>query len=1036
MHCQQHVLTEKYLICPSLRTGQMWLDRAAALGQNPMNVRLRTVKSLAFELAEPLMRKYSLIPVNPSQSFVIMNRILLELDQSGASYFSRTRISINLVSGMLDTINTLRQAGITSDRIGAESFDVHLKGLNIKQILQDYENRLKLTSLTDYADVLRLAAEGLDKRFAESTDRLIMVPDDTECSKLEQELLDAVPGKALVSLETDTPDERIRQGVTSDCDLLAYFRDPHEAPEASADGTSRIFHSLGHSNEIREILRRIIMPLHDHDNQEPLPFDNVEILHTDFSTYVPVIYETVQSVMMSLNDEFENLPVTFAEGIPVRLSRPAKALNTWIKWVTEGYPQTILVDMISDGLISVDPVDDPPDSSELARVLRNLKIVSGLNRTGEMLRSRLEDLQSAKLSCGRNEFTSFKRTNDRDLNVEREIRYAQALISIFDRLAVCSQPDTTDLKKQLYNCLTFLKTCARSYTEIDNYGLQSLVRHLEEMSGATKSEETTTGLDIMRWAQNLTENVRIMGSGSRPGMIHVDNIYSGGHTGRSHTFIVGLDDERFPGSGTHDPLLMDDERKRISEHLPQSRREPGRRIDKFGRLLSRLSGNVTLSYSCKDIHSDRSSFPGSALFSIFRILSNQRESDQSGMLEWLGLPASFAPVSRDAAMTVDEWLLSALCGQEIGNRTELVTDLKPGIRYGLNALESRLSDEFTIYDGNIGPVDYRHDPARPDGPVMSTASLETIGSCPLRYFFKYILRIRPLESISPDPSTWLDNLHLGLLLHETFYSFMSELSLERRRPNLERDKGRIFKILDQQLDSHMLVNPPPNKSSMRRQVIWLEKSALVFLVEEEISSRQWTPFLLEASIGLKNRDDSGSVERESPVMLQLSGGKKIRVSGKIDRVDKNIENPHGVFRIIDYKTGNPKTYQDAKNYQRGKIVQHAIYLHIANNVLRSPSSQFNATCDFVFFFPTVRAHGLKILKQPQDMHLSAPIIDSLCDIVSTGVFLPTNDQQTCLYCDYSLICGDKSVVARCASAKLDNPLNSGLDPVRKIFLHA
>ena len=125
--------------------------------------------------------------------------------------------------------------------------------------------------------------------------------------------------------------------------------------------------------------------------------------------------------------------------------------------------------------------------------------------------------------------------------------------------------------------------------------------------------------------------------------VHVAHILAGGHSGRPHTFIVGLDDGRFPGAGLQDPILLDDERKELSRELPTAGRELAKRFELVARLLARLRGTVTLSYSCQDLTDDRETFPSSIVLAAFRILSGQREADQADLNRWLPPAESFAP---------------------------------------------------------------------------------------------------------------------------------------------------------------------------------------------------------------------------------------------------------------------------------------------------------------------------------------------------------------------------------------------------------
>ncbi len=1031
--CNLHPLSEKYLLCPSLRTGQIWLDRTAISGQPVVNVRLKTIKNLAFEFADVHIRNNDLKPLNQYQSLIIVNKILDNLEKQESSYFSGVRASINLATSLLDAINTLRLAGLTGDEIAHGHFENELKGLSIQYIFKEYVNALQAAKFVDYPQALVFASRLIPDKFSGFKDRFVLIPESMDFVKLEQDILDAIPAESVTILNTDSPSDRIQEGAKRDSDLLVHFLHPSEAPQALEDGSSNVFRALGPANEMRQVLRKIMGSDGDDPEPESVCFDEVEILHTDYETYVPIIYETVHSLTMSINPDSDMLPVTFAEGIPVKYSRPARALNSWLRWALDDHPQNLLIEMISDGLLRPDPSDNPVTSSSLAQTLRKISIISGLERTARILGERLIELTTTTRNSSISHDEADSGVNSANKKRLHEARCVQELVSIVERLNSCSTMLGLSPAEQLSNSITFLETCARSSDEMDNYAVVILTQNLRQLEQALESTPVMQGIDIVGWIMSLTERLKIMGAGPRPGMIHVDNVYSGGHTGRSHTFIVGMDDVRFPGAGRHDPLLMDSEREKLSGNLPQTRFEPSKRIENFGLLLARLRGSITLSYSCLDLKAERTNFPAAILFSIYRILSNQRESDQNAMLEWLGLPASFVPILKENALTPNEWMLSAFCSDLVGARTDLIIAMKPGLAKGLQARSARLSEHFTEYDGKIGTPKPRHDPTNPSGPVMSSASLETIGSCPLQYFFKYILKIRPLDSIDRDHSRWLDNLKLGSLLHETFYHFMTEMMTQGRHPNTIRDKSRLFRLLDGQLDKLVISNPPSNRSSMRRQVIWLEKSALVFLVEEEIASREWVPIMLEASIGMTRIGDVGSLEHPDPVSFNFGESISIRVSGKIDRVDKRLGDSAGIFRIIDYKTGSPKKYQESRNYTRGKIVQHAVYQHIAENFLRNRVRPNSDSYDFVYFFPTLKAHGLRILKRSRECRLGMSILRTLCDIAASGVFLPTDDTRTCSYCDYRMICGDPVLISSCSRSKLENPVNVELAPIRKML---
>ena len=53
--CRDRLLAEKWLIAPSLRVGHQWLDAVTRSGQPAINVRVKTLRRLALELAGPAM---------------------------------------------------------------------------------------------------------------------------------------------------------------------------------------------------------------------------------------------------------------------------------------------------------------------------------------------------------------------------------------------------------------------------------------------------------------------------------------------------------------------------------------------------------------------------------------------------------------------------------------------------------------------------------------------------------------------------------------------------------------------------------------------------------------------------------------------------------------------------------------------------------------------------------------------------------------------------------------------------------------------
>ena len=312
------------------------------------------------------------------------------------------------------------------------------------------------------------------------------------------------------------------------------------------------------------------------------------------------------------------------------------------------------------------------------------------------------------------------------------------------------------------------------------------------------------------------------------------HVLAGGHSGRPHTFIVGLDDGRFPGAGLQDPILLDQERQALSRDLPTAGRELAKRMDRLALLFARLRGNVTLSYSCHNLADDGEKFPSSVVLSAFRIVSGQHDGDQAALNRWLPPPESFAADSAEKALTASEWWLWRMSGtEEVVESRKLVAHRYPHLGRGFSLADERKSDRFTIYDGWIPEPGAEIDPTATAGPVVSASQLETLGQCPLRYFFRYVLRIGAPEELTLDPEIWLDPLTRGSLLSEVFELFIRELMERRDTPDFARDEPRLIEILNDRIEHIRRETPPPSEAVFRREIRRLRQTVQTFYAERK-----------------------------------------------------------------------------------------------------------------------------------------------------------------------------------------------------------
>lgn len=984
--CREDVLTAKYLIAPSLRVGFQWLDTVTRSGQPVLNVHVKTLRHMALDMASPEMNKKGLSFLRGVREEVILNQIFVRLKEDGNGYLSGLDASRGLIQALLRTISDLRLAGVTSNRLRGEAFEVVSKGKEIKRLLSEYEKMLAAEKFADYADVLQMGTRRIKAGSGIPVDGVILLPGNMEdkLSGLEKIFWNTVPAANRRILPVDCSGSLV----------------PGEDTEVM------MFRAVGEVNEVREVLRRCV--------KNNIPFDEVEILHTDGAVYVPIIYELTCRVAP---EDGGSIPVTFVEGIPARFSRPGRALIAWLSWIRSDFPQSTLMRMIQDGLLRIPGTAEKKFGfTRLAEVFRSVSIGAGRSR---YLRCIEEDIS------GLNKQIRQERRRDLTERIEGLGIIRDLVRDIIDGIP----SNRSGQKAVLEAAAEFTNTQVRCVNQLDEYSREVILKEIRKLIDCFDGKEEVEGLNIWEWMEDLPADASVGGLGPRPGDLYVSNIYAGGYSGRKHTFIVGLDDSRFPGAGLQDPLLLDGERKRVSGNLPTSAGRMGDRIADFSSLMARLRGSVTLSYCCRSLTDDREMFPGPVLLDIFRVLSSNQTGDQDDMLRWLPDPVSFAPADADCCIDSTEWWLWRICGGEaVKDPKKLVARHFPHLGRGMTARVERESDRFTAYDGCVPEAGEDFDPAGPKGPVLSASRLELLGRCPMEYFFKYVLGIEPPEEDEIDPSVWLDALDRGTLLHAVFRQFMARLLKEKRVPEFPRDENILSKIMDRHIKEARAQTPPPNDTVFEHDCRELRQTARIFLQEEAEFCTGSRPLYLEVALGLRPEGDGTNLDEGSPVLIALADGREIRARGRVDRVDEISKGNR--YTVWDYKTGSSYGFDERDPFRGGRKIQSILYLAMIEKRLREKVSPDAVVERFGYFFPNVREHGRRISWSARDLAGGIEIVTRLCDMIAGGCFPFTDDPDDVRYSDYADAFGDRERAAEGTRAKMENTGNTALDSFR------
>jgi ATP-dependent exoDNAse (exonuclease V) beta subunit/RecB family exonuclease len=1010
-----------WLVAPSRRVARQWIDTIALGGTPVFNVRATTPRALCFDLAAPALARIGRVVASPRASLVLLEKVLVATDVAQRlRYFSTPRSYRRLAERMRVSLSAIRMAGLTADDIRRRpGFGDSKKGHDLALLLEGYAAALAAEQLVDAADVAVLARDTVTAGQLSPTWRRILVPAELEMRPLERAVFAAI-GDRVQTLPIDPEPQS--------------FADPTRGP------VLQFSRAIGEVNEVRGVLRRCL--------SAEIPLDTVELLHTDAATY-PAIVQEVLATMAGGGDDpaaaAADVPVTFADGLPIRESRPARALAAWLAWRAERHPQWRLLRMIRDGLLDWrrEAKSFPEDTVTEATLLRELRRI----KIGFDLAGAPGKVQAAVVAAEAAPLTSFvvgSRDPEDDGEFDEEaasrrqtqrIASLQVIAGLLARIAELDPPPGADARAIVARARQFLDEVAASRGQFDNNAKNRLVAEITDMERWLEKHPAANPRETLDWLTGLTDSLVVMGNAPRPGCLHVASLATGGHSGRRHTFLVGLDESRLPGPGSADPVLPDADRMALSTELDVASASTARARAEFWRLLGRLRGHVYLSYNCRDLVQQSDVFPCPLLLEAYRRSSG---SPAATLGEFLAIVAdrteSFVPHDPAMALNESEWWLAAL-GEDpsLPAVTQAARGHSAALAQGFVAEEARRSPAFTPWDGLVPAAGPDLDPTNPTGRVASAHSLESLGACPRRFFFRYGLDVKPLDSFEPEEDRWLDDMEHGSVLHKVLERFMERFLYTGEgppaaapRPTFADHEADILALLDEVLAAKRAEKPTTDEAAVAAGRRELADALRTFLRAEEAYCQQTgsRPVALEAAIGFQPEGEGTRFDRTEAVPLPLDDGRSIRLRGYVDRIDIDGDRASEQgYAIIDYKKGRSARFKKSGRdplalFDKGRRLQHGLYVLMVRHVAREAAGEAGHVTRFAYLFPGVDTRGERVEWTAEELAGVNTLVERLCRIVRAGAFLPSTDQADCRFCDFLDVCGDAATTAAAARRTL------------------
>jgi hypothetical protein len=1008
--CEKYRFEEKLLFVPSYSIGHQIGEYLAKTGTSWINLRTTTVSGYAQDLVSLDLSKNKIRLIDSHERLVIIEKLYQSDEKLGSSgcYFEGASEVPGILKCLGNTVHELRMGGLSHKSLDEKAFIIKEKGRELIRLLFVYDRFLEENRLIDHAGLINLAIDKIKKegKSWEKTQK-IMVLSDFPLTNFEKALIRLAGGKNLIVIDHTRPlslefpirffdaPEQIEKKVPEpeNIDLLRWLYRPEDAPKPTKDNSVSMFHALGESNEIREVFRRIL--------KDEIPLDDVEILVTSVDPYISMIYEIITSL---------DIPASFSGGVPITFTRPGRALILYLQWQAEDFQASHLRRLFSGGYLDLNRFDlegEKPSQGRISRIIRDAKIGWGRDRYAARFKA-LEESYLSRAEEQRNQGEEEKAFRAKQA-ADRVAQTAFCAEKIMGTISYADSEENVSTKELCSGTFDFVKRYCRVASELDAIAKSRLLERLESLMRAPSLEFPAK--EAAERIIKIVGDISVDYSNPKPGAVHVAHYRSGGHSGRSHSYVLGLDQNRFPGLLLQDPVILDIEREQLGSQMVLASQLLDENVYLMAKILSGLQGSVTLSYSCRDLKEDRELFPSSLLLGIYRLITANYSGDYQALIRFLGEPAGFIPGSGSVSLNDWEWWLAQ---KQTRYGSDSVHASYQNLYDGEKAETERGDDVLTEYDGWVPSSEGTIDPMCGDV-FLSSSRLENLSKCPFAYFIRYVLGVEPLEEMEKDMGKWLDPLQRGQLLHTVFQKIMETLKAKGELPNFKKHSVMLEAVAMEEVEEWKAEVPPASELAYNREVEDIKLTMEIFLKDEERHCQNREPCFFELSFGIGEETIPG-ISTEDPVEIKLKPKGSFKIRGRIDRVDRIGEHEYEVW---DYKTGSTWGYKDQGYLNQGKHLQHALYSLATEHLLRKNLDKKARVIRAGYFFPGPKGGGRRISRDQPIRKELYEVLGNLFELLRNGVFLATDDKDSCgKFCDYVAICGSKETALERAKRKI------------------
>jgi ATP-dependent helicase/nuclease subunit B len=1033
------------LLAPTLGAGSGLLRavtkvRGAVFGWAMESLATLAVKLCARELAE---RGLTLAP--PLALEAVCVRVVSEFaarDELGR--LTRIGDRPGLPSALLRTFSELGQAAVDPDAVPGE----------LGELYQHYRTTLASLSLTDRAGLFRAAIDSARTSVTPPLGLPLCVLDVCPKTQLERAFLAALLQRAPTSFATVAPGELGKEAVGA---LYGTRDDGHSSPFSSneissapaalrqlqenlfstneatiagannEDDSVSILSAPGESREAVEIARRILA-----EAARGVPFDQMAIVLRSPFHYRTHLLEALRraaipanftraaarpapagrAFLVLLQCAAEGISATrFAEYLSLGVM-PNRAESAAVASEAEGAFEPLIDDetqrLLRGPLAAPEPAEPRPTQSlflprRWESLLVDAAVIGGPGRWHRRLDGLTRSLEERLQKVPEHE----QRTLERQRDALNDLRsFALPIVDALGALPSAASwgiwldalrllaERTIDAPEAIRGVLAQLEIVR----DVGPVGLKDVLAVLSERLGE---------LSVPDKVDNI-------------GGVFVSTVDEARGRVFDVVFVPGLAEKLFPQRVVEDPLLSDEQRASISEHLETQ----ARRVESERAALAIAVGaarrRIILSYPRFESDKARPRVPSFYALEAIRAAEGRlpgfaelaRRADEASQTR-IGWPA---PTQPELAIDAAEYDLSILrqllhgAQKEVDGAAHYLLTSNGRLKRALQFRARRWRPEWRYVDGLVDPnalardaLSLRHSQLSQRG--FAVTALEKYAACPYRFYLATVVGLSARKEVAAVEE--LDASTRGLLIHELLRSVSTALH-EQNLFSPSSDAAEARRVLLRTVDTQESIWRDKLAPVIAR--VWddaiadITSDLLRWLLETRESG--WEPCAFEHQFGQFHADSAD--DSAGPVVLD-SG---LPLRGVIDAIEQSGNH----LRATDYKTG-PRPEDDTV-VSGGRQLQPALYALVLEKLYPTRTvTGGNA------FYCTSRGEFAR-----NEVPLAAParsaadaVHETIAAAFSTGFFPAAPAEKTCEFCDFLRICGpyERERVERKDSARLE-----------------